>query len=250
MGATLSPLGVQVLTEMTDRNFEVILFLSSWSPVRGMREARRGYEAVAVTVGAWMALMTRLLLIASIQQFRGWLDSFAIVFSPIMLWVLTWRAVSDYRVADERGTDKPSVAAKKAAAPEPGTLEMKEAPPLEQQLAPETLSGEPMKLSQSPWQHESVVMACGVTYFCTFFVTLSDPLRGAEYLDGGFTVSLFVSLVGSLLAAALAVGAGTALEYRIDDRRFLLGASVCLGLHALSATARTILFFWIGSPEQ
>lgn len=261
----MSPLAVQVLTEMQDRNFEVILFLSAWSPVHGMREEvlqgeSRTEEVIAVIGGAWVALMARLLLIGLVRAFRGWLESFAIVFSPIMLWILCYRAIKDYRVANDNRHDKPSVAAQKMNEPLAQEMSPPELAPPPQPTSPDRFTSDGIRLKPgemdlgaankefglTPWNRGPVSMAFFVTLACTFMVSISDPLRGMTYLDGGFTAGLLGSILGALVAAILAVAAGTALEYVLSDRRYLLATSVCMGLFATSATARTILFFWVG----
>lgn len=240
-----------MLTEMTDRNFETIVFLSSWSPINGMREETRFYEAVAVVGGSFIALMVRLLLLALVPGFRTALQGFGIAISPIMLWLICWRAIKDYGVAVDNPHEKPS----KVAAPVAQEMQAaEEAPPTTQADGAEAHTtkvdaGNPLvngefEESKNPWSRDSVVTALIVTACVTFCVSLSDPLNTADYLTN--LQGRIGAIFGSLFAAVLAVLLGTALEFRLSDRRFLLGASVVMGLAALSSTAKVTLLFWIG----
>jgi len=91
---------IHLLSELQDRNFEMVLFLSSWSPITGMRADLRVWEAVTVVLAAWTAQITRLLLFY-FDVLIGPIEQVVLFGSPIVLLWMCVRAYQNYKWADE-----------------------------------------------------------------------------------------------------------------------------------------------------
>lgn len=240
----MNALFVQFLAELADRNFEVILFLSSWGPFWGMRTRTRTIESVLVVVGVSVGFIIRAVTIALIGYEDNTLgtvgSNWATALSPMILWFLVWRAYSHYSSADalaELEKQRQAVhddGKGQALAPAPAAMEAGETAsdnnvsPLEVEK-PSVIDAEDMR--------EPKAMAFFVPLMTTLLVSISDPLKGSQYGSSGWTVWVAICM-GSILASTLAVLAGTLLEGWISEKRYLLCASVTLSLSATAATSR------------
>jgi len=246
MSELLNSFVIHLLSELQDRNFEVVLFLSSWSPVTGMRADLRCWEAVTVVLAAWIAQITRLLLFY-FGALEGVMEQVLLFGSPLVLGWMCVRAIQNYHHADAWQAEKKEAAAaeqvelaekkkKEAAGKQAAQAEQGEGGEGDQKKEP----FEPPTLKISPWEHDSVQMAFIGTLICCLLVSLSRPEAAPE--DNA--MKLTGAILGGLAVAIVAVVAGTFVEKGLTDRRYLLAASVVFGLGTLSAISR-LLLAWV-----
>lgn len=247
----LTALLVQILEEAQHRSLDALVFLSSWSPLYGMREQTRCHEAVAVVVGAFSAQMLRL-LIAKSENY----EVFASICAPISLWFLAVKAALNYRFANEYraaqvANENAPPAAQEMQVVGAGKEELRDeelpTPAGEKQVSTATQPLAQEGLNVSPWQRGPVLVGYLVTLVTMFAVSDSDPMQGSKRVGEDEAAGKVGAVFGALAAASLAVLIGTLMEHVLSDRRFLLATSVVMGLSAVSATSHAILQF--GFPQ-
>lgn len=282
---------IQFLAETYDRNFKMIIFLSSWGPLYGMRYDTRCTQALLVITGVTVAFIIRVTVFTLADQgssFRDWWQTVAEICSPVALWLLTFKAARDYNSADQnrvvldQAGDAEKATARVAAPAAPATddggvdsdwlqassatkvscvkrasAEEEESPAvasaasdanLRPPTPPEGLEAESTFMDKFS---EPQIMAFVMPLLCTLAVSVSDPTRGAEYNgDSWATTELLAAFLGAIVAASLAVAAGTGLEHALSDRRFLLCAAASLGLTAVQATSAAVLTLGFPTVED
>lgn len=238
MASFLSAVVVQMLEQIDHRTLEVIIFLGSWSPIYGMREDTRLYEAVAVALGAFIALLMRLLISAVAEPGpNSNYVNFSMLSAPLMLWFLALKAAINYRSANEYRAQVALKSHTELPPPSGGASAVAE------------LEVSPTQPLQGPWERGPVIAGFFVTLVCMFVVAADVQLQGQS--RAGDSIGERVgSVFGLLAAASLAVLVGTMLEHVLSDRRFLLATSVVMGLTAMTATSSAILhFFFFPEPK-
>jgi len=261
---------VQFVSELGDRSFQVVVLLAVWCPFFGMR-AGRCEETLLVTLGAGSALTVRVLLVGALQGVGlGWIRFLLLFFAPLVLWFLVSKAWLDYRSADlvwyanllgvqDKSTGNPAETAPQyatnvfklpASSPgfdgDVGRQEAGEASYGSVEKAVESqLRGAraDVDLQSTAGRAGPMTTAFFVSMFCTFAVSLSDPLRDVGDIFGHF-LSPFASILGALGAVGVAVLLGVLAERSLSDRRFLLCSTAVLGMSALSVTTRVFLLLF------
>jgi len=265
---------IQFLAELGDRNWVVILFLSAWCPIWGLRAAsQRWKEAVLVALGAGLALLTRSLLAVGMAgigvESYSWARAVGRAVAPVVLWALAAKAYLDYSNANERVQllrKKEAENAVSNAGEHEETLYNKnvfqlphsELPPQTEASASATYGATDQAEGGSALPAGSYPEAAGqggcgpvafallVPFLTTLVVAFSDPLQGEEDRREHSLVEPLLAVSGAFAAVALAVLAGTMLERSVSDRRFLLLVTWAIGLSALVATSHATLRFGFG----
>jgi len=250
MSDFMNTMFVQFLAELADKNFEVILFLSSWGPFWGMRTHTRTIESVLVVVGVSVGFIVRVITVSLIglEEFNtGTARDVLNVVSPMVLWFLMCRAYSHYANADhlaqlQRQRQGIVDQDKAEKAPAPAAMEAGDAA-AEGDKKNDNMT--PLEVDQPGFDRDDVrepkAFAFFVPLVTTLLVSASNPLQGALVYSSSFNGWQAAICLGSILSSTLAVIAGTLLEGWISAQRYLLVASVTMGLSAMAATGRMIL---------
>lgn len=257
---------VQFVAALGDRSFQVVVLLAAWCPFFGMR-AGRCEETLLVALGASSALTVRVLLVGALQGVGlGWIRFLLLFVAPFVLWFLASKVWLDYGRADsvwyanllalqDKSTGIPAETAQEYATnvfkmPVPGE-------DLGRQEAGEASYGSVEKAVESKLRGargdvdpQSTAGRAGpmttaffLSMFCTFAVSLSDPLRGVGDIFGHF-LSPFASILGALGAVGVAILLGMLAGRSLSDHRFLLCSTAVLGMSALSVTTRVLLLLF------
>lgn len=238
--------GLQFAAELTDRNFEVILFLSSWGPFWGMRTHTRGVEVVLVVTGVSLAFVVRAILVAAIgdsDNTAGWALTGSTVISPLVLCMLAFRAWSDWKNVDALA--KLNEARAKVIEEDKEQTQEKYDEAHREGIDKVAHTGFAKGRDHIDWaeMREPKALAFFIPFIITLFNAAANPLQGAQISEKS-PWYLFLALVfGSIFAACLAVGLGTTLERWVSERRYLLCAWVSLLMSALGATCHAVLLF-------
>jgi len=254
----------QLFAETYDRNFKMIIFLSSWGPIWGMRYNTRyqqvGLVVAGVTTAYFLRVLAAVLLEESVNDRRTTLSNFI---SPLFLIILSVKATLDYNEANQRHmlmqarpsqTEAITAASQEAGTPSSSAVaaasEGEDKEPAETLERPKEAtdgpSPEPMlEKDGEPKEErkEPLLMAFVIPFCCNLCVSVSNPLEGSEAMDSLKFLSVFPIVTGAFLAASLAVSLGTVLEHTLTERRFLLCASVSLSLTSVQAISASLLFY-------
>jgi len=264
---------IQFLAELGDRNWVVILFLSAWCPIWGLRAvSQRWKEAVLVALGAGLALLARSLLAVGMagmgMESYSWARAIGRAVAPLVLWVLAAKAYLDYSNANERvqllrkkeaedAVTTPGDHAEPLYAKNVFQLPHSEPAWSQTEASTSATYGATVQDGSAPAAGSSpeaagqggfgpVAFALLVPFFTTLVVAFSDPLQGEEDRHSQSLLAPLLAVSGAFAAAVLAVLGGTLLERSVSDRRFLLLATAAIGLSALVATSHATLRFGFG----
>jgi len=261
---------VQFLAELGDSNWVVICFLAAWCPVWGMRLAvGRWKEAALVWVGAGLALLARFGIAFLLSGgSHSWVDLGLRLAASLLLCCLTLKAFADYTAANESARllrqqeqeAREKTEASEAPAPTYATNVFQVPAPAsvagaglagraaeEGDSNPFTISGDQAHssaeaaLASKAGRQSAAPLAVAllVPFVATLLVACSRPLHGGELSQ--LETTPVSTVLGSILAALVAVVAGNFFERFLSDRRFLLLAWFAIGLQALVTTNHFLL---------